>query len=392
VKTAVFDTDAHVEESDETFASLAGLEQFAGAAPRVIEGERRAFWLIEGRTFPKLSGNGVHTFGSPHAKRAAGHVDPERRARVESQELRDPKARLQDMDAEGIDVSVVFPTLFLVWPLADDPALARALCRSYNDWIAAKCAATGGRIRWVATVPLPDVEGSVEEVAHAKRLGACGVMTLGTAGGTNLGNRTLDPFYAACELNALPVCVHVGWSYPPLSQLYDKVYEALITPFVLPLFMGFSAILSNGVLERFPKLKVGFFEAGVEWVPYWLDRIEEGGPAGPQSRGLRKRRKNLFQLRARREAHCHGRRGHRRRLHRVLIGPAARPSRLRRAESFRREDRCGGKYQAQDPRQRRALFYTVACAEPGSGRSASSAASWNGTPFGRTIDTVRDRA
>lgn len=274
MKTAVFDTDAHVEESDETFASLAGLEQFAGAAPRVIEGERRAFWLIEGRTFPKLSGNGVHTFGSPHAKRAAGHVDPERRARVESQELRDPKARLQDMDAEGIDVSVVFPTLFLVWPLADDPALARALCRSYNDWIAAKCAATGGRIRWVATVPLPDVEGSVEEVAHAKRLGACGVMTLGTAGGTNLGNRTLDPFYAACERNALPVCVHVGWSYPPLSQLYDKVYEALITPFVLPLFMGFSAILSNGVLERFPKLKVGFFEAGVEWVPYWLDRME----------------------------------------------------------------------------------------------------------------------
>jgi predicted TIM-barrel fold metal-dependent hydrolase len=48
----------------------------------------------------------------------------------------------------------------------------------------------------------------------------------------------------------------------------------MITPFVLPLFMGFSSILIGGVLERFPKLKVGFFEAGVEWVPYWLDRME----------------------------------------------------------------------------------------------------------------------
>jgi predicted TIM-barrel fold metal-dependent hydrolase len=274
VKTEVFDSDAHVEESEETFAALAGRDELAGAAPRIIEGERRAFWLIEGRTFPKLAGSGVHTFGSPHGKRATGHVDSERRARVESQELRDPKARLQDMDAEGIDVSVVFPTMFLVWPLADDASLARALCRSYNDWIAAKCAGSGGRIRWVATVPLPDVEGAVEELAYAKRIGACGVMTLGTAGHMNLGDRKLDAFYAACERHALPVCVHVGWSYPPISQLYDKVYEAMITPFVLPIFMGFSAILSSGVLERFPKLKVGFFEAGVEWVPYWLDRME----------------------------------------------------------------------------------------------------------------------
>ena len=113
----VFDTDAHVEECEETFAALQNRPEFAGAAPRVVEGERRAFWLIEGRTFPRLSGNGVHTFGSPHVKRAAGHVDAERRARIESQELRDPAARLQDMDAEGIDVSVLFPTLFLVWQL-----------------------------------------------------------------------------------------------------------------------------------------------------------------------------------------------------------------------------------------------------------------------------------
>ncbi len=271
---AVFDTDAHVEESEETFAALQDRPEFAGAAPRVIEGERRAFWLIEGRTFPRLAGNGVHTFGSPHARRAAGHVDAERRARVESQELRDPAARLQDMDAEGIGVSVLFPTMFLVWPLADNPALVRALCRAYNEWIAAKCAASKGRLRWVATVPLPDVEGSIEEVQRIKRLNAAGVMTLGTAGPLALSDRRLDPFYKTLEDQELPLCVHVGWSFPPVSSLYDNVYEAMITPFALPLFMGFSSILVGGVLERFPRLKAGFFEAGVEWVPYWLDRME----------------------------------------------------------------------------------------------------------------------
>ena len=266
----VYDTDAHVEESEETFASLEGEDH----APRVIAGERRAFWLIEGRTFPRLAGKGVHTFGSPHLQREAGPVDPERRARVESQELRDPRARLADMDHEGIDVSVVFPTMFLVWPLADSPALMRAMCRAYNDWVAAKCAASGGRIRWVATVPLPDVDGAVSEVEHVAKAGACGVMTLGTAGSLKLDDRRLDRFYAAAQSHALPVCVHVGWSFPPVSELYDNVYETMITPFVLPIFMGFSSILIGGVLERFPKLKVGFFEAGVEWVPYWLDRME----------------------------------------------------------------------------------------------------------------------
>jgi predicted TIM-barrel fold metal-dependent hydrolase len=220
MRTEVFDTDAHVEESDDTFASL----RHESGAPRIIEGDKRAFWLIEGRTFPKLSGFGVHTFGSPHLPRPAGHVDAERRARVESQELRDPRARLQDMDQEGIDVSVLFPTMFLVWPLAENPVLARALCRAYNDWIAGKCAASGGRLRWVATVPLPDVEGSVAEIARAKASGASGVMTLGTAGPMTLSDRRLDPFYAAVERQGLPLCVHVGWSFPPISNLYGNVY------------------------------------------------------------------------------------------------------------------------------------------------------------------------
>ncbi len=270
----IFDTDAHVEESEETFAALKGREEFADSAPRVIEGPERGFWLIEGKTFPRLTGRGVNTFGSPHLRKAAGYVDPERRTRIESQEMNDPSARLSDMDKEGIDISVVFPTLFLVYPLVDDRNLYRAMCRAYNEWAAAKCKQTNGRIRWVAAVPLPDVEGSVEELTNAKKLGACGVLVLGTAGEMLLGDRRLDPFYACAEQIKLPICVHVGWSYPPLNNLYDNVYEALITPFALSLLMGFSSILCSGVLDRFPALKIGFFEAGVEWVPYWLDRLE----------------------------------------------------------------------------------------------------------------------
>ena len=39
--------------------------------------------------------------------------------------------------------------------------------------------------------------------------------------------------------------------------------------------MAMMALICGGVLERYPTLKVGFFEAGCSWVPYWLSRLDE---------------------------------------------------------------------------------------------------------------------
>lgn len=188
--------------------------------------------------------------------------------------MTNPAARLKTMDEEGIDISVVFPTLFLTYPVAEDPHFYRALCRSYNEWMAGRCASTNGRIRWVATLPLPDIAASVEELEHAKSLGACGFLTLGTAADILLDDPRLDPLYTAAERLNVPVCVHVGWAYPPLTALYTDVFRSQASAFVLPIFMAFVSVVAGGVLDRFPRLKVGFFEAGVEWVPYWVDKIE----------------------------------------------------------------------------------------------------------------------
>ena len=34
-------------------------------------------------------------------------------------------------------------------------------------------------------------------------------------------------------------------------------------------------MIAGGVLDRFPSLRVGFFESGLGWIPYWLDRLDE---------------------------------------------------------------------------------------------------------------------
>ena len=52
----------------------------------------------------------------------------------------DPVARLVDMDAEGIDQAVLFPSVGLYFWALDDPAAAVAVARAYNDWLAGYCA------------------------------------------------------------------------------------------------------------------------------------------------------------------------------------------------------------------------------------------------------------
>ena len=111
---------------------------------------------------------------------------------IGAQTLTDVPARLGDMDKLGIDLQVVFPTLFLV-ALTDDVALEAALCRSYNNWMAEACGKAKERLKFSAVVPLRDVNESVREVRRAKEMGAVAVMTLGVVWNTELGNTRLFP-------------------------------------------------------------------------------------------------------------------------------------------------------------------------------------------------------
>ena len=99
-------------------------------------------------------------------------------------------------------------------------------------------------------------------------------MVLGTAGDKLLDHPSLEPFYAECDRQRLPISVHVGWACPSLSNPYDQLMPSFVIPFLLPVFMGFTSILTSGVLERYPNLKVGFFECGSQWLHFLVDRID----------------------------------------------------------------------------------------------------------------------
>ena len=82
------------------------------------------------------------------------------------------------MDELGTEIQVIYPTLFISDP-AVRPEVELALTRSYNRWLADRCALSKGRLRWVCVPPLKTMDKAVEELSWAKDHGACGVSKKG---------------------------------------------------------------------------------------------------------------------------------------------------------------------------------------------------------------------
>src|SRR5581483_8205499 len=119
----------------------------------VVATEQRVHWLIDSQLFPRFTGPGAHSLGTPTGAGLERFTYSRLKSEsVESLELREPAARLADMDREGLDVQVIYPTLFLA-RLTEDPALATALCESYNRWLG-DVLAWQERLKWVGGVEL----------------------------------------------------------------------------------------------------------------------------------------------------------------------------------------------------------------------------------------------
>jgi len=269
----VIDSDGHVEESPATFSDQYLDPSFRSQRPRVVGMEGLAYWMIDEQLFPRRVGRGCHNLGTPVSvdgkptKHAARKVDS-----LESMQLTDVGARLQSMDDEGIAVQVIYPTLFLAYPLSSNPAFVTALYSSYNRWLGDQLSGNE-RIKWAAIVNLDDIPGAVRAVHEAKRLGAVSVMVLGTAGDHMLDHPRLFPFYEAVTEEELPLAVHVGWACPSLNNLFTHIYPSGVIAFLVPVLMGFATLISGGVLDRFPSLKAVFLEAGCLWVHFMIDRL-----------------------------------------------------------------------------------------------------------------------
>lgn len=227
----------------------------------------------------------------------------------------DPAARLVDMDSEGIDAAVLYPSQALFFgPLSPivalrDVAFVAACQGAYNDWLAEYCSEDRARLFGIAAIPLQDVQMAVEEAERAVgTLGMRGVFIRPSAyvGELPLSNRVYDPFWAACQDLDVPVALHPG-VYTDTPGACRKFGLVSTSPNIMDansdvdedtggsalgqavgnavdMIVSMGRLLMGGVCERFPRLRLLFLESGGGWVPTLLQRMDEQVQAFPLER------------------------------------------------------------------------------------------------------------
>ena len=197
----------------------------------------------------------------------------------------DPKARLVDMDKEGIDVAVLYPSQMLAF--VEDVGLFTAACRAYNNWIREYCEESPGRLYGVGVVPLQDIDGAISEMRRVKDLGFKAVMIRPSPyiGSNKLYHPCYEPFWAAAEDMNMPIGVH-PFPFADMPNVcrnmglddglggLEGLYLQMTLTNALDTMIGMAWFVGGGICDRHPRLKVAFLEATGGWMYPMLERLQ----------------------------------------------------------------------------------------------------------------------
>ncbi len=193
----------------------------------------------------------------------------------------DVKARLGDMDVDGVHAQMCFPSFpgfaGSTFFAAKDKDLALACLCAWNDFILDEwCAAAPDRFIPMVIVPLWDPVAAAAEIARTAAKGAKSVSF--TEAPQNLGLPSFhtdhwDPFLAACQDADMPLCLHFGTGGAPVVAK-DANFAIVIALFGTNSQAATIDLLLSRVFHTFPRLRVALSEGGIGWMPYVLERTD----------------------------------------------------------------------------------------------------------------------
>jgi predicted TIM-barrel fold metal-dependent hydrolase len=274
----IISVDDHVVEPPDAF-----VDRFPAAhadeAPRLVDTDDGGeAWLWNGQLLPNVGFNAVAGRPNDEYGMEPTRFDEMRRGAW------DVRARLADMDVNGVWASLCFPSFLpgfvgqrlTMWP--EDPDLAFAAMRAYNDWhLEAWCGADPQRFVPNQIAWLRDPVVAADEIRRNAARGFKAV-TFSEApeklGLPSLHTGYWDPMLAACEETGTVVCLHVGSSGSSPATAPDAPPETVAVLFFA--YGMYAAVdwLYSKIPVRFPEIKICLSEGGIGWVAGLVDRLD----------------------------------------------------------------------------------------------------------------------
>jgi 5-carboxyvanillate decarboxylase len=181
--------------------------------------------------------------------------------------------RIADMDATGISIQILSLTSPGVQVF--DAATAVSLARDSNDQLAAAIARYPTRLAGLAAVAPQNPKEAARELERGVRsLGLKGAILNSHTLGEYLDDPKFWDIFAAAEALDVPVYLHPNSPSAGLIQpLLQRGLDGALYGFGVDTGMHLLAIITSGVFDRFPKLKLVVGHLG-EALPFWLFRLD----------------------------------------------------------------------------------------------------------------------
>jgi predicted TIM-barrel fold metal-dependent hydrolase len=265
--------DSHITEPPDCYGPRID-KKFKDRAPYLVnDPERGAQFIIEGMTpirIGSLAAAGVPT--SEIKKQQVRSFDKLHRGGW------DPKARIGDMEHDGVAAEVIYPSVGMAVFFTPDIELAAACCRAYNIWLQEFCAAEPHRLFGIGQSAAASPKELLEDIRRIKAQGLRGVMLPLEPGENDYDDPIYDEAWAAAVEYNLPLSFHVlprtktgghaamqkarGGNLANVMNI-TRLNQEVVNTFVL-----------GGVFERVPQLKLLCLEADAGWVPHYASRMD----------------------------------------------------------------------------------------------------------------------
>ena len=287
----IFDADNHLYETQDAFTKFLP-DRYRGVIDYVeVRGRKKI--VIRGQIseyIPNPTFDVVARPGAMEEYYRKGNPDGKDRRAIFGEPMkaidafREPAARLALMDEQGIDHTLMFPTLasLLEERMRDDPELIHVVIHALNEWLHETWQFDyQGRIFTTPVISLPIVEKAIEELEWVVERGAKVVLIRpapvpGFRGSRSFGLPEFDPFWEKVVEHDVVVGMHSSdsgyeryandWMGTNSEMLPFKPEAFRMLSAWRPIEDSVSALVCHGALSRFPQLKVAVIENGSTWV------------------------------------------------------------------------------------------------------------------------------